>query len=179
MKLFKWIGDWWTEKKRLRESLELARAFEREASHAIEEVKNDRDRKIAIMQEQLKDSNATLKRVDEVLKWHEAEAAKLREELSKAKRPHVVKVPERAMKEEDLQGELAVDDEDLMWRAVHQLLDRAISMQVDAVATASGEKRIEAAGGIAALTDFQTTLLDYQRAGLKAEAGEVEKEGAE
>lgn len=161
MKLFKWIGEWWTEKKRLRAALAAAGM--------------EQQRQVRLVQAQLAESDAALKRM------HSAclNAEGMVEYWKKQKRPHVVKVAERAMKEEDLQGELAVDDEDPMWRAVHQLLDREFAKQADTARTVAGTKRDEACGGMEALAELQATLLDYQKAGLKAEAKESEPEEAE
>lgn len=124
------------------------------------------------------------------MKWLKdwwTEKDRLRAELKRARetktvRPRVVKVPERAMKEADLLDALAVAPNNMLWRAVHQLLDEQIADAVDLVAkrpepdprsgivAVTPDTRNFHAGGIEHLRDFQARLLDWHAKAAKADA---------
>lgn len=163
----KWLKDWWNEKQRLRDELVAARAL-RDARFAL--VEQERD-------------NAKMKAAKIGVELEDALCR-----LSSLSRPRVVKVPERALGNDELLDALAVDSENELWRAVHQLLDQQIADAVDLTAkkpeadprsgmvVVTPEVRTFHAGGVDHLREFQALLLDWQAKARKREADEDRKE---
>lgn len=168
MKLFKWIADKFTAKDR-----QIAKLQAELAEVTAANLRREKE---------LSDLSAANQRLVE--RELDLRASHLRASLNavreEAVRP-LRRVPERAMPKAELVEALAVDNDDPLWRAIHQLLDEAQTDAVDLVSarpapdsrsglvTVSPDTRNFHAGGIDHLREFQTKLLDLQAAALKAE----------